>query len=498
MKMRESGPTRRQVLRGLAGALGATAVACGAGGSDEGAPDGGSDGGGGPDGGARVDGGADAGAPARPRVGIIGGGAAGVFTAWLLDGAYDVVLFESRDAIGGNVRTIELDVRGQAVPVDVGAQYFGPGPYPTYVALLELLGLSGPGSVATHEAPATITIGWDGEETPRFVSPSVPGREWPLRESWNAGGVGTFAQLSLHGRRFDEADGDWQIPLEEWLAGLPLSVDQRERIALPWFAAVYSGDIEQARGYSARSALIYLSRSLQGGAFDEVTYRTLVPGMGEVLRRLVEASAMLTVHTGAAVERVEREGERLRVVAGGRTETVDALVVAAPPREAASVLAGVPGAEAAIAALDAVEFHVAELTLHRDPIYAAPDPRHWSFFNSAARGQYSEASMQLGVMLAPAPDGQPIDLWKSWTTHRDRQPAEVLHEARFHHMLPTPASLRAQALLRAQQGAGHVWFAGSYTLPFEAQETALLSAIHVAEGLAPASANLAALKARLG
>jgi predicted NAD/FAD-binding protein len=144
------------------------------------------------------------------------------------------------------------------------------------------------------------------------------------------------------------------------------------------------------------------------------------------------------------------------------------------------------------------EFHVAELTLHRDPTYAAPDPLHWSFFNAAALGHYCETSMQLGVMLAPAPDGQPIDVWKSWTTHRDRQPAEVLHSTRFHHMLPTPATIRAQDALRAQQGAGGLWFAGSYTLPFEAQETALLSAMRVAEGLAPASANLAALKARLG
>jgi predicted NAD/FAD-binding protein len=479
-----AGPSRREVLRGLAGALGAAAVACG-------------DGAGGGDGGAGG-GDADAAPPGRKRVGIIGGGAAGVFTAWLLDGAYEVVLFESRDAVGGNVRTVELDVRGQAVPVDVGAQYFGPGPYPTYVALLEMLGLYGPGTTTTHEGPATITIGWDGEATPRFVSPYLPDRDWPLRESWNAPGIGTFAQLSLQGKRFEDADGDWQLPLEDWLAGLPLSVEQREGIALPWFAAVYSGDIEQARGYSARSALIFLTRSLRSGSFTDVTYQTLVPGMGEVLRRLVAASADLTVHTGAAVERVTREGERLRVEAGGRTELVDALVVAAPPKEAAPILADVPGVEGAVAALGMFEFHVAELTLHRDPTYAAPDPRHWSFFNAAALGQYCETSMQLGVMLAPAPDGQPIDVWKSWTTHRDRQPAEVLHNTRFHHMLPTPATIRAQEALRAQQGAGGMWFAGSYTLPFEAQETALLSAMHVAEGLAPASANLAALKARLG
>src|SRR5262245_56557705 len=80
----------------------------------------------------------------RRKVGIVGGGLAGVFLAWLLDGQCDVVLLESQPTLGGNVQTIQLEVEGQIYSVDVGAQYFHPNLYRTYIKLLTTLGLYPP------------------------------------------------------------------------------------------------------------------------------------------------------------------------------------------------------------------------------------------------------------------------------------------------------------------------------------------------------------------
>jgi len=62
-------------------------------------------------------------APPRRSVAIIGGGMAGVSVAWLLDGQRDVVLLESRDRIGGNVQTLDVDLDGHHFAVDMGAQF---------------------------------------------------------------------------------------------------------------------------------------------------------------------------------------------------------------------------------------------------------------------------------------------------------------------------------------------------------------------------------------
>jgi len=131
--------------------------------------------------------------------------------------------------------------------------------------------------------------------------------------------------------------------------------------------------------------------------------------------------------------------------------------------------------------------------LHLDPIYAAADFRLRSFLNCQIQGGFCEASMWLASVLTEPPLATAVKIWKSWVTHRSQQPALVLHEAAFKHMLPTPASLFAQALLRGLQGRGGVWFAGGYTFPYDSQETALVSALQVALGLNASTARVRAL-----
>jgi hypothetical protein len=63
---------------------------------------------------------------------------------------------------------MDVDVSGQEVSVDVGAQFFAPGPHPTYSKLVELLGLAS----ETFESEMSITVTGAGEATPRFVSPA--------------------------------------------------------------------------------------------------------------------------------------------------------------------------------------------------------------------------------------------------------------------------------------------------------------------------------------
>ena len=91
--------------------------------------------------------------------------------------------------------------------------------------------------------------------------------------------------------------------------------------------------------------------------------------------------------------------------------------------------------------------------------------------------------MWLAPILTDVPPATATKVWKSWVTHRDRQPAQVLHEAAFKHMLPTAATIRAQRELRALQGRDGIWLAGGYLRPYDAQETALRSAMRVARGL---------------
>jgi predicted NAD/FAD-binding protein len=388
---------------------------------------------------------------------------------------------------------------GQVFVVDVGAQFFHPGPYPTYVGLLTLLGLFPPGPPApseSHSFPASITLSAGARRLPRFVSPVIPGRVWPLFAPWNRAGLQAFAAAFAAAKAREEADASWGLTLGAWLPTLGLSRAQWEGMLLPWAASLYSGDIEQARGLSARSAMIFAAKALPENPADPLLYYVLDRGMAEPLRRMVEDSPSARVLTGAAVEHVSRTppgGFHVRC-ADGRALRVDDLVFASSGPATLRLLDGLPGAAAQRAALQGIEFHDARLMLHADPAYAPSNPSSWSFLNAEARGGLCEASMWLARVLTHSPEASEPRLWKSWVTHRRRLPSEVLHEAQFRHMLPTPGSLAAQAALRALQGRGGVWFAGGYTLPFDSQETALLSALQVALGLGVSSDRARALQ----
>jgi predicted NAD/FAD-binding protein len=265
---------------------------------------------------------------------------------------------------------------------------------------------------------------------------------------------------------------------------------------LPWAASLYSGDIEQARGLSARSAMIFAAKALPDNPTDALLYYVLDQGMAEPLRRMLAGAPGAQVMTGAAVRHVSRTlrgGFHIRCV-DGRHLHVDDLVFASSGPATLRLLRGLVGTAAQRAALGGIEFHDARLMLHTDPVYAPPKPALWSFLNAHVQGGFCEASMWLAKVLAVPPEANGPNLWKSWVTHRGHLPSQVVHEARFRHMLPTPASLVAQNAVRALQGQGGVWFAGGYTLPFDSQETALVSALQVAFGLGAFSARARTLQ----
>ena len=438
------------------------------------------------------------GAVPRGRVGIVGGGMAGVALGWLLDGARDVVLLEARDTLGGNIRSDPVTLDGTEVVVDVGAQYFHPGPYPLYTALLRRLGMfdpAAPEAGAAHAFPASITL-YDPEVwAPRFVSPALPGRAWPLLVPSNRPGVQAFATTFTAAKRREREGGDWETTLQEWLPTLGLTPAQWEGMILPWAASLFSGRIEEARELSARGVLVFAAKAIPANPLAPIQYYVLRHGMIDVLERLVAECAATRFTTGAAVDAVERFGEQFLIHFGdGGALLVDDLVLAASGPATLRLLRDLPGTDAQRAALEGIAFYDTRIAIHAGPTYVPLRRINRSFLNCRLDGDTCEASMALGDVLTEVPPEVAARVYKSWITHRGEPPGGVLREAEFRHMLPTAATIRAQQALATLQGRDRIWFAGGYLHPFDGQETALRSALQVAVGLQTESRRLAELQ----
>ena len=190
--------------------------------------------------------------------------------------------------------------------------------------------------------------------------------------------------------------------------------------------------------------------------------------------------------------RLRSASHNVRATTG--SNAVDVAILATPPYVTRSLLPRRLALLEAWALMERFGFFRAEISIHRDPVYMPRRRLFWSAYNPALAGDYCEASVWYGA-LRPVPPGQaPLMLFKSWATARDESPRAELFRREFLHPRITPDFIRAQRRLAQLQGREELWFAGSYTLPVDSQESALVSAMNVVRELDPRAPNLVALE----
>jgi predicted NAD/FAD-binding protein len=137
------------------------------------------------------------------------------------------------------------------------------------------------------------------------------------------------------------------------------------------------------------------------------------------------------------------------------------------------------------------------LLVHTDPAYMHRDRRNWAAYNAGVDGLDCEGSAWLGALQERSASGASVHVFKSWAQRRRADPKHILLERRFKHPLITRSTIKAARALRPLQGRHGLYLSGHYTTGMDLQESALYSAMQVAEALAPGSRTLASLKTRL-
>src|SRR5579862_3945420 len=98
------------------------------------------------------------------RIGVIGGGTAGLVTSWLLQSRHQVTLIEKESRLGGHAHTVDAETPQGRVTVDSGFEFFAEEHYPVFARLLNALevrrkplqvtfSLSFPGRAASYALP---------------------------------------------------------------------------------------------------------------------------------------------------------------------------------------------------------------------------------------------------------------------------------------------------------------------------------------------------------
>jgi uncharacterized protein len=428
----------------------------------------------------------------RERVAIIGAGTGGVAAAYFLAGSFSVDLFEARSRIGGHCDSRVIKHRGRRITVDLGAQFFHPDTHPIYVTLLEELGLydpEHPDGDATVQAPASLCIFRTAGGAPIFSSSHA--LSTPLR----AADFAAFTQLA---RQAVLSDMSWEITVEAWIRSLPLRRAFKQDVLYPWITATIGCTRGDARRASARSILQTFALAFPANVLEGATTYNSKIGLQGNLQRMLDRSPAARVHLCTPAQALSRNrGGWFVRTPTGRKGPYRFVVLNAPPRAGRELLRPLPAFADVTELLDVYRYFDSRLLVHTDPAYMHRDRRNWGAYNAGVDGPNCEGSAWLGALQEKSASGARVHVFKSWAQRRRADPKHILLERRFKHPLITRSTIKAARALRPLQGRKGLYFSGQYTTGMDLQESALYSAMQVAEALAPGSRTLASLETRL-
>jgi len=342
--------------------------------------------------------------PAPPRVVIAGGGIAGLAAAFFLrDAPVSVTVLEGSPRLGGKLAVSEV----AGIAVDEGAEALL-ARRPEGTGLIRAAGLAGrlvaPGSTA-----AAIWSRGQMLQLPRRQVMGVPADLDDLARCGLLSDGGMARAREDPGRPATPRDGDVAVAS---YVGARFGQELVDRLVDPLLGGVYAGrseDLsfeatlpglaEESRRHSslteAAGALMppHPAAPADGAAAEATVFTTLAGGLG-TLPAAIAAASGAEVRTGAMVRELTRTPGGWRLTVGSAHVPAfldaDAVVLAVPAQPASRLLAGLPGAADARAALAGIAYASMAIVTLAYPASRFPRPLAGSGY------------------LVPAVDGHPV------------------------------------------------------------------------------------------
>lgn len=390
------------------------------------------------------------------RIGVIGGGIAGMGAAWALDHRHEVVLYESEARIGGHSNTVDLEDEGGLVPVDTGFIVYNERNYPNLVRLFDVL------EVPTEWSDMSFSVSVGGGS---FEYQSRA--RGLLAQPSNAIRPGTWRMLRDFRRFCRDAPGvlasGTRESLGSYLERGGYCDEFRLDLLLPLSAAIWSSGLDDMLEFPVTTLVGFLSSHDILQVRARPRWRTVRGGSREYVRRLT-AGYRDRIRLSARVVAVRRDEDGVEVLdASGGLDRFDEVVFATHPDTTLQIL----GFEATLRerhVLGAICYQDNEAVLHRDPALMPRRRAVWSSWNYLADGRgQPDRSKPVSLTywmnrLQNLRTERPVFV----TLNPIRDPRGEVQRFGYVHPQFDRAALDAQRSLPAIQGVRRTWFAGAW------------------------------------
>jgi len=384
------------------------------------------------------------------RIGIVGGGIAGLVAAHLLHPDHDITLFEANGYPGGHTHTVPVEVASGRWAVDTGFIVYNERNYPAFTALLASLG------VATQSTSMSFSVRSDAqrfEYNGSSLDQLFGQRTNLLRPSFYrmAADILRFARhapAALH-------NGAARMTLHEYARDAGYSGRFLAHYLVPMAAALWSQPQERVLDMP----LAFLVRFLENHGMLRVTgrpeWRVIQGGSARYVDALTRPFAS-RIRLATRVRRVRRTAGA--VVIDG--EQFDEVVLACHADQALALLEDPTPLEHEL--LSAFPYQANEVVLHTDPTILPRRRRLWAAWNyhlDREPGAPAAVTYNMNILQTlAAPETFCVTLNRTAPIASDR----VLRRFTYHHPVFTMAGVSAQTRHAEISGRNHTHYCGAY------------------------------------
>ncbi len=412
------------------------------------------------------------------KVGIIGAGAAGLTTAWLLDQDCEVVLFEQQNRLGGHAHTVFIVQDGENIPIEIGFEFFNAWLFPKFNCLLKIL------EVPVVSFP--LTYCFYTHESMLTLSSLQPSKM--LRQLFHPSLVSTLLQFNYvlqQGRKFVK-NPDYKLSIKQFADTLFITQTFKDAFLYPFLTAGWGCGIDEFKLFSAYDVLSWITQ--KAVTIKPQEWYEIVGGISVYIDALVAQLTKTVIRQDSAIEAVLYEQNKYVIIEkNGRKTEVDHLIISTNPQQAAEFLKDVTSSQEVYKKLLYFESFPATVAIHGDQRFMPKNRVDWSVANVRYDGVQSA--------LTVYKPWKSKKIFRSWLVRDDIQMPNPLYALeQFNHQKVTPRYFEAQKYLKNVQGTNNLWLAGCYMDNLDSHESAIVSAINIAEKLAPHAKRLVHLK----
>ncbi|MFZ5953848.1 MAG: FAD-dependent oxidoreductase [Candidatus Dependentiae bacterium] len=415
------------------------------------------------------------------KIGIIGGGIAGLATAWLLEQEHEVVLFEKNNFFGGHAQTIYLEEKGKSIPIEIGFEFFNERMYPHFCSLLKIL------SVPTTIYPFTYSF-FSQHSSSVYVLPPIQGHKifWHTLTPLKILALLQLKKTIHEGIKLIQSK-EKLITLDEFAKEAKISSSFMRNFFYPLFSAGWGVNYEEFATFSAYNVLAYIVKNKPIGLQPSYWYQ-ITAGMTYYINKLVHNLTKTHLYSSTSAEHIYYENGKYVIEASKKRILVDHLIIATDAHKTGDLLRNISHTTTLRNTIKTLDYIPATLAIHEDRRFMPPCPRDWSVANVWQNNNFSTLTI-----FKNKPTKNPC--FRSWLLPEFPEPKTIHAIQHYHHAKPNKNYFKTQEIIALEQGKNNLWVAGLYTNDIDSHESALNSAIYIAQQLAPTSERLKKLLA---